>query len=532
MEQRLNPLTSSQGTGVNVGTYRLVSYALVAAMMACAALTVVNLITRLLPSWQPWYIVVVCFLVALDRLYTYRRFRDWMFMSKEWLLRFGTQLIVMIVLTRLVVGLSHGWRPFLTEFFFSDEFWVVLALVLATWAFCSNFAALLDDIGLDQQLTIQETVDSGQKRPTARQRLMSLFFSLGSVLVVFTALARLDLRAMLIDRTGFSLLGLPALAAGGGSTLLYFMLGLALLSQTQFITLHVRWDMQHIPVSRELAGRWAAYSLVFLVFMAVVVSLLPTGYSMGPIQVLSYLLSLVIYAFTFIAYGIFGVVLTLVNIVAALFGLQPTAANLNVSTIKPPDALTDANAAIASPAWWELLKSLLFWGIFLGVLLFSAVHYLRQHQDALDTLRKLPGWRFLEQLWGWMRGLFTNVKEGVSRAVEAGRARLRARRAAARELLERGFLSFRSLDPRQRVAFFYLALVRRGGESGLPRGRSQTPSEYAATLEVALPDVDREIDSLTEAFIEARYSQRPVQPEKANLVKTTWARIRKALRDR
>src|SRR5258706_5180330 len=417
----MNPLTSSQGTGVNVTAYRLVSYALVAAMMACAALTVVTLITHLVPAWQPWYIVVICFLVALDRLYTFRRFRDWMVLSKEWLTRFGTQLIIITLLTKLVVGFSHGWQAFLAEIplwrqdfmanFFSNEFLIVLAIILATWALNGNFAALLDDIGLDQQLTIQEAEVSGQRKPTARERLMSLFFSLGSVLVVFTALARLDLRTMLIDRNGIVLLGLPTLAGGGASTLLYFMLGLALLSQTQFITLHVRWDMQRIPVSRKLAGRWAVYSLVFLVLLAAVVSLLPTDYSLRPLQVLSYLLNLVIYALIFIAYWILGGVLALVVAVSALLGLQSPLENMNISKAKPPDAPTQVNAAFASPAWWELVKSLLFWGIFLGILIFSAIYYLRQHQDALETLRKLPGWHLLEALWDWMRVMITNVTE-------------------------------------------------------------------------------------------------------------------------
>ncbi|MBN1668168.1 MAG: DUF4129 domain-containing protein, partial [Anaerolineales bacterium] len=76
----------------------------------------------------------------------------------------------------------------------------------------------------------------------------------------------------------------------------------------------------------------------------------------------------------------------------------------------------------------------------------------------------------------------------------------------------------------------YLALVRRGTEQGLQRPDSQTPYEYAESLDQAFPDVDDEIDSLTEAFIEARYTRHAVEQEDAGRVRTYWDRIRRVFR--
>jgi hypothetical protein len=87
----------------------------------------------------------------------------------------------------------------------------------------------------------------------------------------------------------------------------------------------------------------------------------------------------------------------------------------------------------------------------------------------------------------------------------------------------------RSLDPRRQIYFYYLAMIRRGGEQGIPRKPSQTPAEYAAHLEQELPDARQDIDSITDAFIEARYSGREVDSQKANWVKEIWRRIRRAL---
>jgi len=104
-----------------------------------------------------------------------------------------------------------------------------------------------------------------------------------------------------------------------------------------------------------------------------------------------------------------------------------------------------------------------------------------------------------------------------------------ARLEGTRILSKPGWISLRSLDPRRRIYFFYLAMIRRGTEQGLPRQPAQTPSEYAVTLEKALPTAEEDIDSITEAFIQARYSRQLVDSSQAALVKTTWGRIRQAL---
>ena len=73
-------------------------------------------------------------------------------------------------------------------------------------------------------------------------------------------------------------------------------------------------------------------------------------------------------------------------------------------------------------------------------------------------------------------------------------------------------------------------MIRRGGEQGLARKGSQTPYEYAAALEDAIPEVDDEVASLTSAYVNARYSRSEVDDVQVGLVKTYWERIRGALR--
>jgi hypothetical protein len=93
-------------------------------------------------------------------------------------------------------------------------------------------------------------------------------------------------------------------------------------------------------------------------------------------------------------------------------------------------------------------------------------------------------------------------------------------------------LNVRALDPRQRIYFFYLAMVRRGGELGVTRHPSQSPAEYAVTLRQALPPAEDDVESITEAFIQARYTRQEIDAPKAESVKTTWGRIRRKLQEK
>jgi hypothetical protein len=75
-----------------------------------------------------------------------------------------------------------------------------------------------------------------------------------------------------------------------------------------------------------------------------------------------------------------------------------------------------------------------------------------------------------------------------------------------------------------------MMMLRRGQESGIPRQPSQTPFEYGEKLESNLPDVDMDLKSMTDAFVEARYSRHPITPDRARHVYNYWEKIKRAFR--
>ena len=187
---------------------------------------------------------------------------------------------------------------------------------------------------------------------------------------------------------------------------------------------------------------------------------------------------------------------------------------------------------MSSSAIWELVKSVLLWGSLAAILIFALVHFVRQHDELLAALRRSRVTNWLRLAWQWLYRNVEKTGEGLSRAIAEGWKSLAARWDGKRVLSPPIWISVRLLDPRRRVYFFYLAMIRRSGEQGLPRSPSQTPAEYAAKLGNALPAAGEDVASITDAFIQARYSRQAVDVGQANIVKATWERIRRALRSK
>jgi hypothetical protein len=88
------------------------------------------------------------------------------------------------------------------------------------------------------------------------------------------------------------------------------------------------------------------------------------------------------------------------------------------------------------------------------------------------------------------------------------------------------------LPAREQIRYFYLSTVRRAAQAGQARNPNQTPLEYRRSLDLQFPDLEPDLSGLTDAFLEARYSAKPLQAEDAQVAKTFWQRLRAALRAR
>jgi hypothetical protein len=355
-------------------------------------------------------------------------------------------------------------------------------------------------------------------RTVARRNLGAQVFGIGALLLVLVALLRSNLNLVGIHS--------PALQTSLTNVLAYFVLGLLLFSQAHFAVLRATWSLEHIAISPNMAQRWTAYSVAMLVIVGLVVAVLPTRYSLGLLGTLSYLFNVVMLAMMMVLLLAFALMASALSWLASLLGVKL----MPLGPAVPPPLPTPTPAGPTGPPLplFEVVKSAAFWVVFLGIVGYAAFYYLSQRKGVAAFLRRTPLWHWLVGAWRLLRGGVKELNQIIAAAVQEGLRRLRP--APGEEPWR--YLNVRNLSPRDRVRFFYQALLRRSAESGLPRRPSQTPYEYENDLTVSLPESEADLAGLTDNFMEARYSQHPISAQVAEGVRRHWEQVRQALRAR
>ena len=516
------------------------SYSLVFLMMTCVILTISTLLQSIVPAWHAGIIAGIVLFVLIDRLYTYPQLKSLIPLSSEWALSIGAQWIVIVLVSRLLLSYANGLDSFLNDLslftrgyvakFFNAELIVELLLALLIWYLTAQFLELLDEIGLDADQALREDLVLVQKEMVpAHQRLVNLIFSIGILVVILTSLTRIDMRATLASINGIPEIELSRFSGGEAGALLYFILGLGLLSLSRLMSLQTHWNRLRIPVSsKHLVRQWGMYSLFFLFALAIGVSVLPAGDSLGFFSVLGTLFAFLIGLFVFISQLIIVLLLLLFSLPFFLFGKAPPFTN---RTIPPtlPTLPEQAEFPMSFGVIWAFIRSLILWGGLAAISIFALVQFIRQHENILASLRKWRITNWLILAWQWLYTNADQARNSLAQAVATGWKNIRSRFERQRLLPGPGWINLRSLDPRHQIYFFYLAMIRRAEEHGLNRKPSQTPAEHATNLQRALPVASEDIESMTDAFVHARYSLQDVDAKDAHLVKEIWARVRRAM---
>ncbi len=505
---------------------------LVAAMMTCLAVPLVLLLQFVLSGWDGTYFLVFGFFAALEgilseRLLRGQRITGWAYVGS----RTAEAVILVLVLkfaNYIPLGMDQlgrdagAWFSHPSQFFSPLDLFTA-ACFLLLWLGALLVARQVSELDMDEVADEAPSDKTSSayylwltQRPPARDRqralelLGEIFMWGGMALLASSAL----IHALMPAAQG---LAIP--------TLLFFALGVALLSQARFSVEYAGWRLQGAQVQPSLARRWLLWAALFMTGVALASSLLPTEYAMGPVSAILSVLRIVVGVLVFIVMALFFL-LTLP--LALLFPSAYPASRPKLPSLNaPPIELASAGE---SPAWLEALGSALFWVIVLSIVGFAAFRFLQDRLGAAPGLRPADGgwWgRFLT----WLRGIWRRWRT-LRRDI---RSRMGQRRlAVGTEPTYRApgarFWSLRRLSPRDLVRYFYLSTVRRATEAGQPREPGQTPREYEAQLGERFTELGPDLSGLTEAFIRARYSHEAVETADAEAVKPLWQRIRAALR--
>ena len=303
----------------------------------------------------------------------------------------------------------------------------------------------------------------------------------------------------------------------------YFISGLVFLSHIHFTRLLQRWTEQHLSLAPEVPRRWLVYSVLFIGLSMALALILPSGYTLNLLEVLSGVLAVVIYFIQLFLWLLVAGASWLLHLYFKDTPLpwQPPAA-------EPPPPTEPASTATVTFTWAQLTQSLAFWIVLVSGIIYLLISLLNDQPEWRRFLERLAPRRLLRRVWEVLRR-----RLGGWRAQALRRITPRGRRtsAPAEEHSRTTFMLPRPgrLSPREQIRYYYLAVVQRAGVAGFPRRPTQSPGEYQPILEAHLPEWQQEIAHLTAAFIAARYSAQPLDTAQAHGARAAWQRLRAAL---
>lgn len=490
-------------------------YCLVTVMLICAVKPVLDLAQRIAPWYDGAYLLGAAGIAALEALLSGRMARRLPTLGPEWIAFRLAELVVLTLGLRLWVYAQHGFDTFWLDLqqwsadpgrLFRGEFLFALIVTGSIWGLASYFGALLSDLEGDADLAAREQgVMVFSDRAGARRRLITETFLIGGFMLVVTAAVRNELSFFGVQT--------PVVDTGLANVVVYFVLSLILLAQSQFAVLRAQWGLNGVAMEHNLSPRWAVYSLLLLAMSASAVVFLPTRYSMGFLDSLRFALGAGQYILYLILFLLWLPVMFLLKLLGQ--GAQAPGQLPPLAPLQPP-----AQAAGVTLPWWESLQSVLFWAVLLLVVTGSILYYLRQHSELAAALRRWPALAWLARLLEWLAGTAERAGRGAQRVWKAFTAR--TQQTPVRPPWT--FIRLRRLPPRELIRFYYLALVQR---AGIQRQPAQTPREFQASLG-HLPAQD--VGGLTDSFLEARYSAHAISAQDAGRARGFWENIRRAVR--
>jgi hypothetical protein len=498
------------------------SYVAALGMIVCFAAVLLQFLGWFDPSMDGRGMLLACGLAALEAFFSLWLINQLATARNQAFLYRGTEVVILLIIlkffTELRAGPASFWNNFLlwpVDFPFNLLNWhfILTSLtVLGSWWAGCLFAADLALLGADDEAFPDERL----KTATVRALIQRRFLRLGLLVVLLAA----------IPAQTALLLPLPIVSNGVPAALGYFVLGIVLLSLTRYISLENTWTQDRLKVPIQIPRRWFAYSALILVLLVLLISLLPTNYGLGFFDTLMAVFRLLAQ----LVLDIFFLIQVVIAIIMHFLG--QTQAPSQGQT--PPVTLPTQQAPILTKAGtfnWGLVQSILIWGILVVLVVLALRQYIAFNRDLSEELRRFRPIRWLLNAWGRFKARFRKTNQAIGAFVQQ---RLQRLRRLAPDSAEAGgewdYVNPRRLSPRQKVIFYYLALVRRAREAGLPRQENQTPYEYAQDLAKRLSEEKAGVDSMTESFIEARYSRHDIPAKAARRTESIWEAIRRVLK--
>lgn len=371
---------------------------------------------------------------------------------------------------------------------------------------------------------------------TAREELLSSYLgtwlSIGMLMVILAALSTYEVGQFTTVTNPFEITRLGLTPAMLYALMLYFLGGFWLLSHARLLRMNARWLMDGVAKEAGLERDWQRNALVILIGIALVAAFLPIGSTLGISRILTIGLSGLGYLASLV-FSFFG------NMFAS--ALMLLTRNAEDTPQQPPELIPQTPVAPPPPPpgtpdpLLTMIISSAFWAIFIAIIIAAILYFLRERGYSIDKGRIQSIWKIFTT---WLSSVYIHLSGRARAARRSLRATLnqstisQASQSGAGTQVQPRFLRLSALSPREQIRYYYLALIRRAGERGVKRRDSDTPLEFVRDLKDAWPDAETDLEELTQAFLEARYSPQPIEKPEANSIKARWKALKSRLRPR
>jgi len=531
-------------------TRRLVRPPLIAALATAPAIAILVLVSIITPG-KPWLLLAwPCFFAALEGAYTAAWLNNPDSRGVDRLTYRAAEVFLLVVLSRIVSWALFGdglpspeeMRVYLAaplSFFLVAGFFTTTFVILVAWYLAVTVGRIFAqmDVGVDEvqfyTLATAEQKAQADNRPMPisrgelQERYLRLYLSVGMLMVLMAALSTFEVAQFATVESVLDITRLGLRPAMLFALLLYFLVGLLLLSHARLLRLNAQWLADGVGKDAGLERSWQRSSLTVLLLIALAAAFLPIGSTLGISHILRLALNALLYVvgLIFAAIGyIFAAMLTFLTRNAEQSPLptpEPMPTMVPPPIASPPAPPNPTFAFIISSAFWALLIALV-----VGALLY----FLRERGYRLELAQARRGITTLSQR---LREVWLRLRRRARLARYTLRERLRGPAAPATGAPLGPGLRLsrpRSLSPREQIRYYYLSIVHRAGERGVRRAENETPLEYVHDLKEQWPEAESELDELTQAFLEARYSPQPIEKSAVTRIKEEWKRIRERLR--
>lgn len=502
---------------------------------------------------QRWStLTIFLFFVVLEAIYTTNWLRHPERLQIDRTAYRGAELLIILIAVRLVswIIFDEGLpdvaqlQLFLGNpliLFLNGPFFVSLLLTLIAWRLAVILSTIFSDLEVSEfelrfySLPLAQRKAIGEDQPiqAGRRRLVGNFaryWIWGGILLAATVgLSRLDFSSIDSIKNPLIMGGLGFKPGHLVILLLYFGLGFWLLSQAKLMEMNARWLVNGISKDDQMERSWQRSSLLILLLIGLIAAFLP----IGPSLAISRILGAAIYVLFFFVNILILLITLPLALILALLSRRP------IGEFEPPPQITPEALAESTPptlsSFGEMVVMVLssaFWSIFVVLLVLALLFFLRERKSSVQGKSAVSIWRqfvlWLSDLWQQFRLRAKAIR--IQLPVQMVREEKDEKSTKAKKRWR--FIRLGGLTPREQIRYFYLSTVRRAGEQGVQRDSAETPLEFAKDLKDGWPEVEEEVEELTDAFLKARYSDDPVVSEDIPEVKETWKDVRSQIRKR